>query len=149
MLIEDRFVIKRPVSAVWDFVMNPSELASCIPGCDKIEAIDDKHYRSLINVKVGPISVRFDIENTLVEIDPFKRIKMIGTGTDRNKKGYFKQETEIIFDRISENETDISYRSEVSVVGIIATFGEKIMRGKTKALGAQFLESIKRKLGSA
>jgi carbon monoxide dehydrogenase subunit G len=50
------------------------------------------------------------------------------------------------FKSLSENETEISYRSEVMVVGKLATFGERIMRAKSKDLGKEFANNVQKKL---
>jgi carbon monoxide dehydrogenase subunit G len=44
MLIEGKFTLKAPIKKVWDFLLEPETLASCIPGAEKVEAIDDKNY---------------------------------------------------------------------------------------------------------
>jgi carbon monoxide dehydrogenase subunit G len=43
---------------------------------------------------------------------------------------------------------EISYRSNVSLVGRLATFGERIMRAKAKELEREFTENLQQKLKS-
>jgi len=65
MKIDEQFSINAPIDAVWTFVRNPQTVGPCIPGCEGVKPISDKHYRSTVGVVLGPIRARF---NVLVEI---------------------------------------------------------------------------------
>ena len=65
MLIEENFILRGHIQRIWDTLLNPSTLTSCIPGCEKVEIIDEKTYDCVVKQKVGPISVRFKFTSTL------------------------------------------------------------------------------------
>jgi len=148
MLIEGKFTLKAPIQQVWDFLLEPGTLASCIPGAEKMEAIDDKTYEGVVKQKVGPISVKLKFTQTLTEIDPPKHVKAVGRGADITKAGTFTQETVVDLTEISKDEVEVAYRSNVSMVGRLATFGERIMRAKVKSVGEQFTNNLQEKLKS-
>ena len=122
MLIEGKFVVNGSIQKVWDNMLSSGTLASCIPGCEKMEAIDEKTYETVVKQKVGPISVRFKFITTLTEINPPTHLKAIGRGEELGKAGTFNQETEVYLTEVKEEEVEISYRSEVRIVGKLATF---------------------------
>lgn len=70
MLIEEKFVVLAPIQRVWDFMMEPEKITSCIPGCEKIIVRDEKNYFAAVKAEVGPISVRFEFNTEIVEIAP-------------------------------------------------------------------------------
>ena len=148
MLIEGQFTLKAPIKEVWDFLLDPGTLASCIPGTEKMEAIDDKTYESVVKQKVGPIAVRFKFTTTLTEVEPPKHIKAIGRGADLSKAGTFTQETTVDLTETTGGEVQVSYISNVSLVGRLATFGERIMRAKAKSVGEEFTRNLQEKLKS-
>lgn len=148
MLIEGKFTLKAPIQEVWDFLLAPGTLASCIPGAEKVEAIDDKTYESVVKQKVGPISVRLKFTTTLTDIDPPRHLKAIGRGADMGKAGIFTQETTVDLTKISKDEVEVSYSSNVSITGRLATFGERIMRAKAKTAGEEFTKNLQEKLKS-
>ena len=148
MLIEGQFTLKAPIQEVWDFILDPGTLASCIPGTEKIEAIDDKTYESVVKQKVGPVSVKLKFTTTLTEIEPPRHIKAVGRGADITKAGTFTQETTVDLAEISKDEVAVSYNSNVSLVGRLATFGERIMRAKAKSVGDEFTQNLQEKLQS-
>ena len=148
MLIEGQFTLKASIQEVWDFILDPGTLASCIPGTEKIEAIDDKTYESVVKQKVGPVSVKLKFTTTLTEIEPPRHIKAVGRGADVTKAGTFTQETTVNLTVTSKDEVEVSYSSNVSLVGRLATFGERIMRAKAKSVGEEFTQNLQEKLRS-
>ena len=148
MLIEGQFTLKASIQEVWDFILDPGTLASCIPGTEKIEAIDDKTYESVVKQKVGPVSVKLKFTTTLTEIEPPRHIKAVGRGADVTKAGTFTQETTVNLTETSKDEVEVSYSSNVSLVGRLATFGERIMRAKAKSVGEEFTQNLQEKLRS-
>lgn len=146
MLLEGKFSLKAPIQELWDLLLMPETLASCIPGCEKCEAIDEKTFESIVVAKVGFISVRFKFITTLTEIEPPTHLKASGRGEDLGKHGSFSQETEVNLREVSEDEVEVAYRSNVSVVGRLATFGDRIMRVKAKEVEREFTQALKEKL---
>jgi hypothetical protein len=47
---------------------------------------------------------------------------------------------------LSKDETEVSYRSEVSVVGRLATFGDRVLRHKASEIGKEFADHINREI---
>jgi len=148
MLIEGKFTLKVPIQEAWDKLLNPETLASCIPGCEKMEPIDEKTYDCVVKQKVGPISVRFKFITTLTEINPPTHLKAAGTGADIGKAGIFNQETSVDLKEVSAGEVEVSYRSDVKIVGRLATFGDRIMKAKAKSVEEQFTQALQEKLQS-
>ena len=149
MLIEGKFTMKAPIQQAWDFLLAPGTLASCIPGAEKMEAVDDKTWEGVVKQKVGPISVKLNFTQTITEIDPPKHVKAVGRGADVTKAGTFTQETIVDLTEISKDEVEVAYSSNVSIVGRLATFGERIMRAKVNKTGEEFTRNLQEKLKSS
>ena len=148
MLIEGKFTMKAPIQQVWDFLLEPGTLASCIPGAEKMEPVDDKTWEGVVKQKVGPISVKLGFTQTLTEVDPPKHVKAVGRGSAVGGAGTFTQETIVDLKEIAGGEVEVAYRSNVSMVGRLATFGERIMRAKVNKVGKEFTDNLQEKLES-
>ena len=146
MLIEETFRIKLPIEELWKSALNPEIMGPCVPGCEKVEAISEKEYDSIIKANVGFISVRFRVKTIIEEMVPYKLIRAVGEGKELRNLGSFRQKTSIHFSELSRDETEVSYRSEVSIVGRLATFGDRVLRHKASELGKQFVENVHREL---
>jgi hypothetical protein len=148
MKIEGKFTMKAPILKVWDFLLAPGTLASCIPGAEKMEAVDDKTWEGIVKQKVGPIGVKLNFTQTMTEVDPPNHIKAVGRGSAVGGAGTFSQETIVDIKEIAGGEVEVAYSSNVSMVGRLATFGERIMRAKVNKVGEQFIQNLQNKLKS-
>ena len=146
MRIEEKFSVKSPIQKLWDSLLDPEIVGPCIPGCEMVEPISDKEYDSIIKAKVGFIAVRFKIKTVIEEMIPYSLIRTVGEGNELRKLGHFKQKTSINFNPLSANETEVAYQSEISIVGKLATFGDRILRAKAKEIGREFADAVKKRL---
>ncbi len=148
MLLEGKFNLNSNIQDTWDSLTRPETLGSCIPGCEKMVLIDDRNYDTIVAAKVGPITVRFQFSTTLTEVNPPSHLKAVGKGQDMGKHGNFTQETVVELKEISSNEIEVSYKSNVLVVGKLATFGDRIMRVKARELEKEFTKNLQEKLAA-
>lgn len=148
MIIEGRFTLKAPIQMLWDTLMDPETLRSCVPGAEKIERIDEKTYDCVVKQKVGPISVRFKFKNILSKLEPPYHVEMEGEGEDIGKAGRIRQRTSIDFKENEGNEVEISYRCNANIVGKLAMFGDRILKAKAKKLEAEFTRALRERLES-
>jgi carbon monoxide dehydrogenase subunit G len=146
MMIQEKFVVKVPIKDVWEFSIDPEQIGKCVPGCEKIEKIDERTYLTIVRAGVGPIKVRFKFTSTLTEIDEPRHIHFESRGEDMGKAGSFSQTSDVDFREISKGEVEVSYTSNINVVGRLATFGERVMRAQAKKIGEQFIQSFKEKI---
>ncbi|MGD9228937.1 MAG: SRPBCC domain-containing protein [Desulfobacterales bacterium] len=145
-MIEEKFSVKAPIQKLWNSLLDPEIVGPCIPGCEKVETINDREYDSIIKAKVGFIAVRFKVRTVIEEIVPYRRIRTAGEGNELRRLGHFKQKTNINFNELSENETEVSYQSEVSIVGKLATFGDRVLKAKAKEIGKEFAAAVQKRL---
>jgi carbon monoxide dehydrogenase subunit G len=146
MLIEEKFSIHAPIKKVWDFLLDAQSLASCVPGCEGVKVLDEDTYLTSIKTKVGPISAHFKIKLSITEKEPLKRILTTGRGEDSFMASSILAKNEITLNSLSESETEVYYRSDVSILGTLGKFGEGIIRKKAKELGEQFVLALKSKI---
>ena len=146
MLIEGQFKLQAPIQKVWDSLLDPKTLGSCVPGTEMMEAIDDKTYESVVKQRVGPIKVKLKFTTKLTEVRPPNYIKAVGRGADVTKLGNFSSEIEVRLTETALNNVDVSYTANISLVGRLATFGERVMRAKAKDVGEEFTKNLQEKL---
>jgi carbon-monoxide dehydrogenase small subunit len=148
MQIDGNFIVKGKIQEVWDLVLEPGTLASCIPGAEKIESTDNKTYNCLVKQSVGPITVRLQFVVNLTEITPPTYVKAVGRGEALGKLGTFGIELTVHLNEKPGSMVEIQYKADVSMVGKLATFGERIMRAKVKSVGEQFTQNLEKKIKS-
>ena len=146
MLIAEIFKIPISINDLYEFFLDAHKVGLCIPGCESVEMVGKNEYDSIIKAKVGIISTKFKVRTRIENTVSNSLICTVGHGKELRNLGQFKQKTEIKLKRLSEKETEVSYQSEVSIVGRLATFGDRIMKSKAKSMGKEFAESVKMQL---
>lgn len=113
-----------------------------------MEAIDDKTYESVVKQRVGLVSVKFKFTTNITEMDPPKYVKAVGKGAAMGGMGTFTHEMTVNLVELSKDETEVSYKANISIVGRLATFGERIMRAKADKVGDELTHNLQEKLKS-
>jgi carbon monoxide dehydrogenase subunit G len=146
MIMEGRFTVKAPIQKLWDTLLDPETLLSCIPGAEKIERIDEKTFDCVIKQKVGPIGVKFKFKSVLSKVEPPGHIEVEGEGEDIGKAGHFVQKSVVDLREIGGGEVEVAYRTDATIVGKLAMFGDRIMRAKAKKVEEEFTKALQERL---
>ena len=146
MLMEGKFTLKAPIQKLWDTLLDPETLLSCIPGAEKIERIDDKTFDCVVKQKVGPISVKFKFKSVLSKVEPPTHIEVDGEGEDIGRAGHFVQKSVVDLRETQGDEVEVSYRTDATIVGKLAMFGDRIMRAKAKKVEEEFTKALQERL---
>ncbi len=147
MLIQERFTVKAPIDRVWDYVTDPVKFSSSVPGCESLQVTGERTYLAVVKSRVGPITVTFKFDTKITELDQARHhMKAVGAGKDIGMAGMFKHESVVDLVQVSPQETEVNYRSEIGIVGRLATFGDRIMQTKAKDIGEKFAQSVREKL---
>jgi carbon monoxide dehydrogenase subunit G len=144
--MEGKFTLRAPIRKVWDTLLEPETLLSCIPGAEKIERIDEKTFDCVIKQKVGPISVKFKFKSVLSKVEPPTHIEVDGEGEDIGKTGHFVQKSIVDLREVPGGEVEVSYRTDATIVGKLAMFGDRIMRAKAKKVEEEFTKALQERL---
>lgn len=108
MLMEGKFTLKAPIQKLWDTLLDPETLLSCIPGAEKIERIDEKTFDCVVKQKVGPISVKFKFKSVLSKVEPPTHKEVDGEGEDIAKAGHFVQKSVVDLQETPGGEVEVS-----------------------------------------
>ena len=149
MIFEDRFTVKAPVETVWAFLRDPERVAACIPGTERVEVVDDTHYRMIVGARVSFLSVSFDLHVTVTEIDAPRRLVSTAEGMDTKIKERVKLVSELTLEPLSATETLVGYRIDLGVFGKLASLGLAVIKGKAKQMANDFAGSIRTRLEAA
>jgi len=146
MLVKETFRVKAPIQKIWQFLLDPEEIGSCIPGCEKIEPLGENAYESTIKLNLPILSITVKCKTTVTEMTAPNHLKSATEGEYDIGSGTFHQETVIDLREISDNEVEVSYAAGTNLGGGLAGFAEKIVSSMAKGLGEEFVENIKEKL---
>ncbi len=126
--IEKTFQVNEPVEKVWGFLSDPAKVATCVPGAQITEKIDEKTYKGSISVKVGPSVTDYKGEVQIVRLDPQNHeIEILGKGQDVRGRGSASMTMTGKLAVLDGGATQVTSISEVNVVGILAQMGSRVI----------------------
>ena len=146
MKIEKTFVVDAAIADVWAFITSPDRVAPCIPGCEGAEQTGDQTYSAAIKVKVGPIKTRFAVEIETLEERPPEFASYLTRGEEGTKSSRLKATSTLALKSLDEQRTEVTYTSEVNLLGRLGKFGKGMMEKVADNIGGEFVSALKSQL---
>lgn len=127
------------VAEVWQALLDPVVLAAVMPGCDKLELVDETYVGEL-NVKVGPVQGKFEGKVKLADLEEEKGYSISVDG--RGSQGFVKATGVVKLTPLGATETRVDYDAEVRVGGRIASVGQRLIEAAAKAIVKESLDGL-------
>jgi len=147
--IKKDFSVEEPIEKVWDYLANPTKIVSCVPGASITEEIDDRNFKGEVTMKFGPVKAKYSGEIAIQELDmEAKKMVMKGRGLDSKGKG----SADMVMNgslNPTETGTDVHFSMEISIIGMLAQFGSRLINDVSDQLLNQFVANFKAKLAGA
>ena len=146
MHVEDRFSVAAPQHVVWRAIRDPAVVAPCVPGCQDVTVVNPALYKAMVRVQLGPIKADFNIDVEIVSEIEFEEIRTRSRGEEGGRASAVSSENVLRLIRLEENETEVHYVADVSVVGRLGKFGLGMMKKKAETLGREFAATFKERV---
>jgi len=145
--ITKKFAVKEPVQPVWGFLSDPRKVATCVPGAQIIEALDERRYAGTVNVKVGPVVTRYKGELVIERLDHENyELELVGKGHDVKGKGAASMKMIGKLRALPQGGTEVTGTSEISVSGIMSQFGSRVIEEVSHQIFEQFSQNLQKNL---
>ena len=143
LCLEKEYHIDLDQKEVWGAINDPEILAEILPNCESLEPISEYQFTAHINVKIGPISSKFESTLEMFDLkepDGYK-FRVQGNG----KKGSMNGQGEIkLFPNGSG--TGFTFIAKGNITGIIARVGQRLIEATGKRLMDQGFENFKNRV---
>ncbi|MCG8459762.1 MAG: carbon monoxide dehydrogenase subunit G, partial [Holophagales bacterium] len=139
MKVTGEYTFDAPRDLVWDALFDPEILASVMPGCEKLELVDENVYEGVLKIKVGPVQGKFNAKVTLSDIQAPDSYLMEVDG--RGAPGFVKANAKVSLEGDDEKSV-LKYDSDAKVGGRIATVGQRLLDSSAKAITKQSLDGL-------
>lgn len=130
-------------ATVWSLLIDPQVIASCLPGCDRLEPIGEDQYRAALTVAVAAISGQYRGTVTILDKQPPHSYRLVveGSGTP----GFVKGEATVAL--VEQNDTTtVTVRGQAQVGGLIARVGQRLLGSVSKMMMDRFFACLQEKL---
>ncbi len=148
MQLSNSFTIARPVSEVYDAFLDVDRIATCMPGSTLLGQSGEDTYDGEVKVKVGPLSVTYTGQFTILERDPDTHtLTMRAKG--REKRGAGNADAHIVATLSEEaGVTSVHLATELNVRGKVAQFGRGVIADVTDSIMQTFAGNVEQMLVS-
>jgi len=133
---------------LWDFLMDVTRVARCVPGVESVEAVEARAYRGSLKVQVGPIRLSLRGTMTVEEQDPVtRRARMRAEASDQRLGGGIRARMSLAL-APGDGGTRLQIETDLAVLGKIGEFGQPIIKKKADTILAEFARNVQSALGT-
>ena len=141
--LRNDFTIDQPIEKVWAFLIDPYQVAPCMPGAAILEKVDDTTYKGALKMKLGPFSSQFKGEVVIEEMNEADHeIRMVGKGKDARGTGSATMTITGKLVALSDGGTEMQSTSDLVITGKIAQFGSRMIEDVSKSMFKKFTEAF-------
>lgn len=141
------FPLDGTIDSAWAQLQDIESVASCMPGAEITEKVDESNYKGKVKVKLGPVTVAFSGTIEVQSIDGGeRRLHLIASGKDS------KGTSSAIMDLTANIETHetsgcaLAGDADVTVNGKLANFGGRMMTQVADQILQQFADNFSARL---
>jgi len=145
MDINGSYTFGAPPSRVWALLMDPSAIASCIPGCESLQPAGEDRYHARLTVALAAITGTYD--GTVIISDKVTETSYRLTVEGQGRPGFVKGNAAIEL-RPDANGTIVEVSGTVQTGGPIARVGQRLISGVSKMMQDRFFACLQGKLNA-
>jgi carbon monoxide dehydrogenase subunit G len=143
MEFEQRCTIPVAREALWRFLLDVPQMATCVPGVDSVTASGDEQYAGRMRVKVGPIQLTLQGVMTIQERDRRQwRAVTRAEANDRRVGGGVHIAAHMTLVESSPAATELVIRTQARLLGKLGEFGQPLIRKQADAIIAEFARNV-------
>lgn len=135
MEVSGSYEFNAPAARVWELLMDPQVLSSCMPGCESFETVRESEYQAVVSVGIGPVRGRYTANISLRDQNPPHSYTLLvqGSGTI----GFANGESRITLLDYGDK-TTVQVHSDAQAGGTVARVGQRMMGSVAKGMLDRF-----------
>ena len=144
------FPLDGSVDDAWTLLNNIEQVASCMPGAEITETVDDNNFKGSVKVKIGPMNVAFSgtIEVQSIDADEHQ-VHLIAKGQDSKGSSSASMDLTARLRSGESGASELTGDAGVTVNGKLANFGGRMMTQVSDQILDQFADNFRTKLAAS
>lgn len=149
MQLSNSFTIARPEREVYDAFLDVDQIATCMPGSTLLGQSGEDTYDGEVKVKVGPLSVVYSGQFTILDRDP-ENNRLTMRAKAREKRGSGNVDAYIVA-TLDEQDgvTTVNLATELNIRGKVAQFGRGVIGEVSDGIMQTFANNVEQMLMSS
>ncbi|HTH62648.1 MAG TPA: carbon monoxide dehydrogenase subunit G [Paraburkholderia sp.] len=127
MKLADQYTLPAPPEAVWAALNDPAVLQATLPGCRSLTMLDERHFESTLQVRVGPAAATFRGQVELLDLEPPRAYTIVGHG-NAGPAGFAKVTARVRLEAHGDASTALHYDADVEIGGKLMSVGARLIQ---------------------
>ncbi len=142
MRLSGTYRFDTPRERLWDTLMDPAVVGSCVPGARAFTPLTADKYEIELDVRVGVISGVYKCTLEVADrVEPASyRLSVQGAGARTNVTG-----AGMVALSAEEGATELNFEGDVQVTGVLARVGQRLMGNVARSQIDRFFECLRAK----
>lgn len=146
MELSGSYTFAASATTVWNLLVDPEVIASCLPGCDRLEPIGEDRYRADLTMTVASVSGKYSGTVAMLDKQPPRSFRLVVEGT--GKPGFVKGEATIELTESTQS-TIVNVKGQGQVGGLIARVGQRLLGAVSKMMMDRFFNCLSGKIAGS
>jgi uncharacterized protein len=144
MQLTGKHVLTVPPEKVWAMLMDTDRLSRIVPGISRLEKIGDNSYKSILDIKLGPVKASFTGQ---LDLEDIREPEGFTLKVQQNSKiGNANSSIKVDLTPVEGSKTEVSFDGAVRMSGMLASMGHRVMGGVSHTLTNQFFANMEKEL---
>jgi carbon monoxide dehydrogenase subunit G len=140
MKISGEATLPAPARAVWDALLDPAVLVRTLPGCERLETLEENHYSMTVNVGVAAIKGAYSGSCRLSDLKPYESLVLSAQGS--GAPGTISADIAVRFQDNADDTTTLTYDADAIVGGMIGGVGQRMLTSVSKRMAGEFFGAV-------
>lgn len=141
--LQETFKVAAPIDRVWQFMLDPENVAKCMPGASLTELIDDKKFVGTVKIKIGAITAKYSGTITYTTADEAAHVVVMLVEAKEKGGGTVTGTITTKLAALSDSETEVNCESAVDMTGRIVQVGRGMIEGVAGQIIGKFVKNVK------
>jgi uncharacterized protein len=143
MELKGQYLFDAPADRVWERLMDPATISSCLPGCQRFEPLGDDRYQVVLTAGVAAVTGTFEGTVAIADKQPMTSYRLVVNG--KGRPGFANGDAVIsLSDR--EGATSVDVAGSVMVGGLVAQVGQRLLGATAKIMMDKFFGCLREKM---
>ncbi|MFP5341962.1 MAG: CoxG family protein [Candidatus Limnocylindria bacterium] len=148
MKLDGSIDIAAPADAVWAVLVDPTDLAACVPGVSAVRQVDPTTFEGTVRASVGPLDGDFSFRSVTTRADFPADLVVDVEGTDSITRSRVLAHVEAALTETASG-TTLTYRATVTTKGRLAIIGDMVLRATAGVMIGQVTRCLRDRLEAA
>ena len=144
--LKETFIVQAPIDRVWQFVMDPEMVVTCMPGAELESVEDERTFLGKVSVKVGAVTTSYQGRVQFTSVDDVAYVVEMTAEGRETGGGTAKGTMSSRLRSLENGETEIVAEASVDLTGRIMQMGRGMIQGVSQQLFKQFVACVKERL---